>query len=151
MYLYHVSYSWYEDFSPHILQHELAFSESEWHDILQRAYDAVISSLIEKEEKEETPRWIDGGDILPGVVDWLIAHYDFQLASFHQVHSLWGGSLFKKEDLKRLEQHKEEDGTPEFGNALPFVRPWLERIATHNQSIEDKDMEEMLKNKDSSS
>ena len=151
MYLYHVSYSWYEDFSPHILQHELAFSEDEWHDMLQRAYDAVIPAFIEKEKKEEVPRQMSGRDILTEVVDWLIAHQGFQFASFHQEHSLWGGSLFKKEDLKRLEQHKEEGGTPEFGNALPFVRPWLEHIAAHNQSIEDKDIEEMIKNKDASS
>jgi len=151
MYLYHVSYSWYEDFSPHILLHELAFSENEWHDLLQRTYDAVIPALIEKEKKADYTRYVSGGDILEKVVDWLVTHYGFQFASFHQTHDLWGGSLFNKEDLKRLEQHKEEDGKPEFGDALPFVRPWLEHIAEHNQSVEDKSIEEMRQNESASS
>lgn len=146
MYLYHLSYSWYEEFSPVVFTHEQAYSEEQWKELLQKGYDAVIPGLLTP-DADGFRRWVGGREIFDALVMHLYKQ-GFQNATYQQSHEVWGGAMPLNRDLPGLQQPDPTEGTHEFSEALPFLQSWLEKICSYNQIIEDAQHARYLKMKE---
>jgi len=94
MYLYEVSWSWYEDYEPYILLHEKEFSEIEWISIIREALKKAIKQL-----SSDTYSFISAESIIEHLVKILIEEYGFKEAEFTRTFNLWGYILTDAEDI----------------------------------------------------
>jgi len=125
VYLYRISWRWYEDYEPYVLIHERLFNDKEWNRIIKDAVNKAVKELLET--NRETNRFIGMDTIISKVVEILCREHGFRKAEYIQEFSLFGSIVIEEDD---------EDEIKELGKYIDTKL--VNEIIEHNMKIKRK-------------
>ena len=121
MYLYLVSYRWYEDYEPTILVHEKLISKDEWDRIIRSAVLKAVNKLLKTESFIGMPK------IKEEVVKILCEDYGFKKPQIIHEYEFWGSVVVDEDDKDDIEELKKYVGEDK-----------VKQILRHNKKIEEQ-------------
>ena len=119
--LYIVSYSWYEEYSPTILEGPTV---GDWKSYCDALIPQAALIAIEKQKTNKYPSWIGWIEIVDELINILITENGYERVNLSNT-DYWGSSIIRDE----LDSTNEN---------ISVIAPVLQQIVDHNKWVEDK-------------